>query len=120
MKKFFVIGAAALAVVALPATADAHSWNDSRRCGISPNHLGILAVGPTSCAFARNTVRAFRNMPTGQVARNVYAPFAATRRVWSPVTHRWYRMHGYFWMRGPAGWHYHITGGNGAHVDLVS
>jgi len=113
------LGSAALAVTAIaPSAADAAT---GKYCGTGAHGFpGIVAVGPTSCGFARNVERAARNLPSVQVRRDVWAPPARTLRVWSPTTHRLYRMHCRFAMPYGGGWHYACRGGKGAHVKLVS
>lgn len=106
-----VLLAGALVALAVPvASAEAAPV---RYCGTSPaaGYLGVVAVGPTSCAFARATMVAWWRH--GRPARV---------RVFSRATGRWYTMRcGIEEFRGPdANPHGVCRGGNGAHAELRS
>ena len=80
MRRLIVISALAGALL-VPATAEAETWH---RCGWAPNGLGIQANENTSCRFARMV---------GLAADK--SAFDRVLWVWSPVTHRIYRMRRY-------------------------
>jgi hypothetical protein len=107
MKRLMAIAAVAVAVLAVPAAADASQG--SRFCGTVENGFpAVHAQGPTTCPFARNVGRAY--MRSGGAAV-VYA--------WSPVTEHLYRMR----CRWIETWHSPIVrcaGGRGARVTLTS
>lgn len=79
MRKLFATALVAVAVLAVPATASAAKvCKDVYKDG---KEVTLTAWGSTSCPFALETYRAARRKA---VPRRL--------RVYSPVTHRWYRM----------------------------
>jgi hypothetical protein len=104
---------AAVAAVSLAASATPAHAAPLRYCGTSSaaGYLGVVAIGPTSCAFARTTMITW--WQNGRPSRV---------RVYSKVTHRWYSMRcGIEEFPGPdANPHGVCRGGNGAHAELRS
>jgi hypothetical protein len=112
----------ALALIALFAVGGAVSpANDayaaSRKvCGTTSSGTGIVAVGPTSCPFARAVIRKWRTYRTVKLAPGVFGGPDKTFRVFSGAAKRSITMH----------CRTHVqednifglcTGGNGARVE---
>ena len=119
MKKIITGALAALAMTAA-VPASAASASNSRYCGRTPSSTAIMAVGPTSCPFARRVVRrVYSTVPTVELRPGMWGFAARTIRVFSPVTERNYRMRcRTVWP--PESPYYACTGGNGARVEIRS
>jgi hypothetical protein len=112
------LAAAALLAAAAPAAAEA-APSKSCASGASVGHLGVVAVGPTSCAFARDTLaKWWRVAPTVEYSWG-YGLAARTVRVRSRTTGRYYTMRCRMisTQDSPYG---RCTGGNGADARLYS
>jgi hypothetical protein len=111
------VGAMVL-VAAAPASAEA---SPRRYCGTTADGFpGVLAVGPTTCGFARNVAEASerKRVPLVEWRPNIWMPRPKSLRAWSPKMRRAYRMHCRT-RSGPSPF-VSCTGGKGARVDLVS
>ena len=118
MRKGIVLIAAGAVVLVAAAPANAEA---SRYCGTTADGFpGIRAVGPTTCAFARNVGTAFdrKRVPLFEWRQNTYMPRPTWIRAWSSKMRRSYRM--YCRPRSGPSPFVSCTGGNGARVDLLS
>lgn len=116
MVKGLIAGVAVLVALVAPASADAAP---TKRCGATANGLGIIAVGPTSCEFARRVVRRVQHTRVVEVRPNVWMLGPRTVRVYSPVTGRSYRMRCRARVT-PDSPSYACTGGSRARVEIRS
>jgi hypothetical protein len=83
-----------LAAVAAVALATASSPAATRKvCGNTPSGTAIIAVGPTSCPFAKAVERKWRSRGTVKVAAGIYGGPNKTFRVYSTATKRRVTMH---------------------------
>ena len=113
-----LIGMGAVVLVAA-APADA---SPRRFCGTTADGFpGVMAVGPTTCGFARNVGTGFdrKRVPLIEWRRGMYMPKPTWVRAWSSKMHRTYRMHCRPRLTVDSPF-VSCTGGNGARVDLVS
>lgn len=112
------VGAVVL-VAAAPASAEA---SPRRYCGTTADGFpGVMAVGPTTCGFARNVGTGFdsKRVPLIEWRPSMYMPKPTRIRAWSSKTRRTYRMHCRPRLTTDSPF-VSCTGGNGARVDLVS
>src|SRR4051794_2672064 len=89
----------ALALVALLAVGAAENpANDAQAasrkvCGTTSSGTGIIAVGPTTCPFARAVIRKWRTYRTVKLAPGIFGGPDKTFRVYSAVAKRSITMH---------------------------
>jgi hypothetical protein len=119
MKKALALIVVGAVVLASAAPADASS---RRYCGTTADGFpGVMAVGPTTCGFARNVGTTFdrKRVRLIEWRRNMYMPKPTSIRAWSSKTRRTYRMHCRPRLTTDSPY-VSCTGGNDARVDLVS
>lgn len=85
-------------------------------CGTTASGTGIIAVGPTSCPFARAVIRKWRTYGTVEVAPGVFGGPNKTLRVYSAAAKRSITMHCRTHMQADNIFGL-CTGGNGARVE---
>jgi hypothetical protein len=112
------VGASALSIAIVIGTAGAQAATRNV-CGTTPSGTAIVAVGPTSCPFAKEVVRKWRSYGTVEVAPGIFGGPSKTIRVYSSAVKRRVTMH----------CREHVekdnifglcTGGNGARVEVRS
>jgi hypothetical protein len=119
MKKAIALIAVGAVVLVTAAPADA---SPRRYCGTTADGFpGVMAVGPTTCGFARNvgTTLDRQRVPLIEWRPNMYMPKPTSIRAWSSKMGRTYRMHCRPRLTTDSPY-LSCTGGNGARVDLVS
>jgi hypothetical protein len=110
---------AIVALLALDAAiSGANDAKAARRkiCGTTPSGTGIVAVGSTSCPFARAVLRKWRTYGTVEVAANIFGGPDKTFRVYSAAAKRSITMHCRTHVQ-PNNTFGLCTGGNGARVE---